>query len=188
MVGVQRGAQDGVGEEASINEELGLPPLGSQREASGRTREDFRALFQRHRRGASSSSAPGDDDVSLFSGSTPASPFTTTTNLSLAPGYLSNSSYTASSSMPPTPTGVSFATSTPPPISSPASTRDLYSSMVASAPSPGAIPLASMHIASRFNTPKIGAASLPLEDDELQSKGDEPTIMRASLVRMEVDS
>jgi hypothetical protein len=187
MVGVQRGAQDEAGE-GTMNEELGFPPVGSLHEASGRTREDFRALFQRHRRGPSSSSAPGEDDVSLFSGSTPASPFTTTTSLSLGAGYLSNSSYTASSSMPPTPTGVSFVASTPPPISSPASTRDLYSGIVASAPSPGAIPLASMHIASRFNTPKTGAANLPPDDDDLQSQGDEPVTMRASLVRMEVDS
>ncbi|KXN86220.1 Transcriptional repressor OPI1 [Leucoagaricus sp. SymC.cos] len=106
MVGVQRGGQDSTNDE-SLNEEFGPPRVGSQYDNSSKSREDYRALFQTHRRGGSSSSTiPGEDETS-FSGST-----------------------------------------------------------VASAPSPGAIPLASMHIASRFNTPKMGVSGLPLMEDD----------------------
>lgn len=182
MVGVQRGGQDDTSEEA-LNEEFGPPRVGSQYDSTQRNRDDYRTLF--HRRGGSSSSAPGEDEIS-FSGSSPASPFTTTTTLSHGSGYRSNSSYTAASSMPSTPTGASFASL---PISTSASTRDPYGGTVASAPSPGTIPLASMHIASRYNTPKMGTTILPSEDDILGSKADEAvTMRRSSLVRMEVDS
>lgn len=180
MVGVQRGGQDGSAEEGSLNEEFGPPRVGSQYETGQTSRNDYRSLFQGHRRGRSGSS-PGEDETS-FSGSTPASPFTTTTTLS----YLSNSSYTAPSSMPSTPTGVSF---TSPPISTSGSIRDLYGGGVANAPSPGAIPLASMHITSRYNTPKIDATGLPSEDVTFEDKAGEPLpLRRSSLSRMDVDS
>lgn len=163
-------------------------------------RDDYRALFQTHRRGASNSSNHGDIDetATSFSGSTPASPFTTTTSLSHT-SFLSNSSsvYTAASgsSMPSTPTGV-------PPTSS---LRDSYGggSGVASAPSPGAIPLAAMHIASRLNTPKMGGVGLPSVGDDDESGRDTLTKKRErerdndrerdrerdreNLARMEVD-
>ncbi|KAF9449390.1 Opi1-domain-containing protein [Macrolepiota fuliginosa MF-IS2] len=173
MVGVQRGAHEGASEETT-NEEFGPPRIGSQYDSA--RRNDYRTL-QSHRRGGSGSSA-FDDEMS-FSSSNPASPFMTTTSLSLGSGYMSNSSYT---SMPSTPTGA-FAS---PSISTSASARELYDESIANAPSPGTIPLASMHIASRFNTPKITASNLPSEDDTLEK---EPIASRrSSLGRMEVDS
>ncbi|XP_006462256.1 hypothetical protein AGABI2DRAFT_119115 [Agaricus bisporus var. bisporus H97] len=193
MVGVQRGS-GGNREEESLNQDLGLPPVGSSFEGSrhtGSKSADYGSPFQIHRRTGSSSSVPGEDET-LFSisSSAPESPFTTATTLS----YLSNSSSqptVPSSSMPSTPTNISFVSPSisssslsqnhphshrhhphsyalPPLSTSISMNRDVCGSEggVANAPSPGGISFSSMHITSRFNTPKMAAAGLPEEDND----------------------
>ncbi|KAJ3564436.1 hypothetical protein NP233_g8296 [Leucocoprinus birnbaumii] len=108
MVGVQRGNSNS--QDTPHDEPTDSPPAPRlpSVSASGATlnREDYRTLFQTHRRaGSTSSSLPDtttlndqDETSSLYSGSTPASPFTTTTSLT------SHLTSTSSYSMPGTPT------------------------------------------------------------------------------------
>jgi len=66
--------------------------------------------------------------------------------------------------------------------------RDMYCGTVANVPSPGAIPLADMHIASRLNTPKIGVVGLSAEDEVLIENVKEEQVKRLDkALQMEVD-
>jgi len=139
------------------------------------------------RRGPENSSSSDEilNDETQNSGSVPASPFTTATTLSHETSFMSTSSYTTGSmSTPSTPTGTS---STSLPVSS-VSMRDMYCGTVANVPSPGAIPLADMHIASRLNTPKIGVVGLSAEDEVLIENVKEEQVKRLDkALQMEVD-
>lgn len=187
---------------------------------TGSKSADYGSLFQMHHRALSSSSAPGEDET-LFpmSSSMPASPFTTTTTLTYFSNSNSSSSQPTvpSSSMPSTPTNLAFTSPSlsssssssqyhshphpqlpsahaPPPISTPMSVkRDVYGngSGVANAPSPGAISFSSMHITSRFSTPKMAPAGLTDEDEDPSNILDDKSGVlgkRKSSLQMDVDS
>jgi len=192
MVGVQRrgpensNGSDEILNDETLNEDFRLPGEDLHYHAVSTNRDDYQVLTQTHRSGASIASSisvgRGEDPSS---GSVPASPFTTATTLSHETSFMSTSSYTTGSmSTPSTPTGTS---STSLPVSS-VSMRDMYCGTVANVPSPGAIPLADMHIASRLNTPKIGVVGLSAEDEVLIEDGKEEQVKRLdTALQMEVD-
>lgn len=195
MVGVQRGGQEGssgsdeILNDETLNEDLQLSGDGLHYHAVSTSRDDHQVLPQTHRSDASIASSisvgRGEDPSS---GSVPASPFTTATTLSHGTSFMSTSSYTTGSmSTPSTPSGTSF-TSLPIPS---VSMRDMYCDTVTRVPSPGAIPLADMHIASRLNTPKNGVVGLSAEDEVLIENGKEEQVMSSKrldmALQMEVD-
>jgi len=66
--------------------------------------------------------------------------------------------------------------------------RDMYCGTVTNVPSPGAIPLADMHITSCLNTPKIGVVRLLAEDEVLIENVKEEQVKRLDMaLQMEVD-
>lgn len=217
MVGVQRGT-GGNREEETPSQDLELPPVELAFEHSrhsGSKSADYGSLF--HHCARSTSSVTGEDEAFFsMSSSMPASPFTTTTTLS----YISNSNSSStqptvpSSSMPSTPTNPSFASPSlsssssqyhshshpqyshaqaPPPVSTTSVKREAYGAGggVSNAPSPGAISFSSMHITSRYNTPKLAPAGLSNEDDDTSNILDDKSGIlgkRKSSLQMDVDS
>jgi len=66
--------------------------------------------------------------------------------------------------------------------------RDMYCSTVTNVPSPGAIPLADMHIVLCLNTPKIGVVRVLAEDKVLIENVKEEQVKRLDMaLQMEVD-
>jgi len=192
MVGVQRrGPENSSGSNEILNDEtlsedFRLPGDDLHFHAVSTSRDNYQVLTQTHWSGtsiASSISVGREEDPS--SGSVPASPFMTVTMLSHKMSFMSTLSYTTgSTSTPSTPTGTS---STSLPVSS-VSMRDMYCGTVANVPSPGAIPLVDMHIASRLNTPKIGVVGLLAEDEVLIENVKEEQVKRLDMaLQMEVD-
>jgi len=191
MVGVQRGGQEGsnssdeILNDETLNEDLRLPGDSLHHHAVSMSRDDYQVLPGTHKRSASitSSNSIGRGE-GPSSGSVPVSPFTTATTLSHGTSYMSTLSYTTGSmSTPSTPTGTRF---TSPPVSS-VLMRDIY---CGTATSPGAIPLAEMHIASRLNTPKIGVAGLAEDEVLIESCKEEQVTSLKGLdmaLQMEVD-
>jgi len=192
MVGVQRGGQedssgsDEILNDETLNEDFRLPGDGFHYHAVSTSMNDYQVPSQTHRSGASIASSisvgRGED---LSSGSVPVSPFTTATTLSHGTSFMSTSSYTTGT--PSTPTGTSFTSL---PISS-VSIGDMYCGTVTNVSSPGAIPLADMHIASRLNTPKIDAVGLSAVDEVLTEDAQEEQAISPKrldmALQMEVD-
>ncbi|KAF5362356.1 hypothetical protein D9756_002796 [Leucocoprinus leucothites] len=183
MVGVQRGGQDSRDDDEtqSLNEEFGPPRIGSAYDRGASitsSREDYRTLFQTHRRNASSTSSSflGGEEGGT---SAPASPFTTTTSLTLG-SFVSGAS---TDGVPSTPTGtMSF---TLPPVT--VRGGDVYG--VTSVPSPGPISsFESMRIESRFGTPKmgVGKGGFPVEGDGEDGVGEKGKEAERRM-KMEVD-
>ena len=192
MVGVQRrGPENSSGSneilnDETLNEDSRLPGDDLHFHAVSTSRDDYQVLTQTHRSGASiasSISVRREEDPS--SGSVPASPFTTVTMLSHKTSFMSTLSYTTgSTSTPSTPTGTSSTSL----LVSSVSMRDMYCGTVANVPSPGAIPLVDMHIASRLNTPKIGVVGLLAKDEVLIENIKEEQVKRLDMaLQMEVD-
>jgi hypothetical protein len=150
-VGIQRGAQEGEDiPEHDIAAEFGFPHPEHirHRRAGSATSTAFSDLDAEH---------DADRDVDI-----PSSPF-----------FSSNASTTWGSSIPSTPGGGTYTPggggfgSTAGGYNEGAS----YEKSYAGAPSPGAIPIGAMSLASRYNTPRSVVAGLPEEEEE--AEGDE---------------
>ncbi|KAF8194989.1 transcription factor Opi1-domain-containing protein [Pholiota molesta] len=166
-VGIQRGAHEGEDiPEHDIATEFGFP----------------RPEHTRHRRaGSATSTAFSDLDAEHDADRDP--------DIPSSPFFSSNASMTWGSSIPSTPGGGTYtpggggfgsAAGGYNAVNEGASYEKSYASY-AGAPSPGAIPIGAMSLASRYNTPRSVVAGLPEEEEE--AEGDEGDKSGSVIVR-----